>query len=399
MPHVGHCHPRVVDAAARQMAVLNTNTRYLHDGLADYAEQLTRTLPAPLAVCFLVSSASEANELAVRLARAYTRRRDVLVLDAAYHGNTTTLIDLSPYKHAGPGGAGAPDWVHVAPLPDDYRGPYRRGEPDAGARYAADAAGAIAALRARGRGLAAFLAESCPSVGGQIMLPDGYLAGVYRAVREAGGVCIADEVQTGLGRLGTAFWGFAPHGVVPDIVVMGKSLGNGHPLAAVVTTRAIADAFDDGMEYFATFGGNTVSCAVGSAVLDVMRDEALQAHALDVGGELLAGLRALATRHALIGDVRGSGLFLGAELVRDRDTREPAAAEASYVANRMREEGILLGTDGPLHNVVKIRPPMPFDRGDAARLIETLDRALGELAWGPDRRRPAGSDAARGRAP
>jgi len=379
VPHVGHCHPHVVQAAARQMAVLNTNTRYLHDGLEDYAERLTATLPDPLRVCFFVSSASEANELAIRLARAATRRRDLLVLDAAYHGNTSTLIDLSPYKHAGPGGHGAPDWVHVAPIADDYRGAYRRSDPDAGASYAADAARIIDAAHAGGRELAGFIAESCPSVGGQLLFPPGYLAGVYSSVRRAGGVCIADEVQTGLGRLGTHFWAFETQGVIPDLVVMGKPLGNGHPLAAVVTTRVIADAFDNGMEYFSTFGGNTVSCAVGSAVLDVMQGEALQAHALRVGGELLTGLRGLLPRHKLVGDVRGSGLFLGVELVTDRDTRAPAAAEASYVVNRMREEGILLGTDGPLHNVVKIRPPMPFDAADGARLVETLDAVLGEL--------------------
>jgi 4-aminobutyrate aminotransferase-like enzyme/Ser/Thr protein kinase RdoA (MazF antagonist) len=386
VPHVGHCHPRVVRAAAHQMSVLNTNTRYLHDGLEDYAERLTQTLPDPLRVCFFVSSASEANELAIRLARASTGRRDLLVLDAAYHGNTTTLIDASPYKHAGPGGAGAPDWVHVAPLADDYRGAHRRADPDAGAKYAADAAriiDTICAARANGRAddrpLAAFLAESCPSVGGQIVFPPGYLAGVYRAVRAAGGVCIADEVQTGLGRIGTHVWAFESQGVVPDLVVMGKPLGNGHPLAAVVTTRAIADAFDNGMEYFSTFGGNTVSCAVGAAVLDVMRDEALQAHALATGAALLGGLRELHARHALIGDVRGSGLFLGVELVADRDTRAPAAAEATYVVNRMRDQGILLGTDGPLHNVLKIRPPMPFDSSNGTRLVETLDAVLAEL--------------------
>ncbi|HEY0476405.1 MAG TPA: aminotransferase class III-fold pyridoxal phosphate-dependent enzyme [Kofleriaceae bacterium] len=379
VPHVGHCHPHVVAAAARQMAVLSTNTRYLHDGLEDYAERLTSTLPAPLQVCFFVSSASEANELAIRLARGYTRRRDLVVLDAAYHGNTTTLIDASPYKHAGPGGLGAPDWVHVAPLADDYRGRHRRSDPEAGAKYAAEVAGLVEGLAARGRAPAAFLAESCPSVGGQIMFPAGYLAAVYRAVRAAGGICIADEVQTGLGRIGSHLWAFEAQGVVPDIVVMGKPLGNGHPLAAVVTTRAIADAFDNGMEYFSTFGGNTVSCAAGAAVLDVMRDEALQAHADAVGAELAAGLRALVARHAVIGDVRGSGLFLGVELVTDRDTLAPAAAEASYLVNRMRDERILLGTDGPLHNVLKIRPPMPFDRSDGTRLIETLDRVLAEL--------------------
>jgi 4-aminobutyrate aminotransferase-like enzyme len=302
----------------------------------------------------------------------------MLVLDAAYHGNTTTLIDISPYKHAGPGGEGAPPWVHVAPLPDDYRGPFRRGEADVGARYAAQVAALIAQLPPDA-GLAGFIAETCPSVGGQLILPSGYLAAVYASVRAAGGVCIADEVQTGLGRMGTHFWAFEAHDVVPDIVVMGKPLGNGHPLAAVVTTRAIAEAFDTGMEYFSTFGGNTVSCAVGLAVLDVMRDEALQAHALHVGNRLLHGLRALGERFPLVGDVRGSGLFLGVELVRDRETRDPAAAEASYVANRMRERGVLLGTDGPYHNVVKIRPPMPFDEDDARVLITGLERTLGEL--------------------
>jgi len=379
VPHVGHCHPRVVEAAARQMAVLNTNTRYLHDSREEYAERLTATLPAPLDVCFLVSSASEANELAIRLAREFTGRRDLLVLDAAYHGNTTTLIDISPYKHAGPGGHGAPDWVHVAPLADDYRGRYRRSDPDAGARYAADLAAQVEEIAASGRRLGGFIAESCPSVGGQIIFPDGYLARAYAAVRSAGGLCIADEVQTGLGRLGSHFWAFGAQGVVPDIVVMGKPLGNGHPLAAVVTTRAIADAFDNGMEYFSTFGGNTVSCAVGLAVLDVLRDEDLQAHALAVGTRLLAGLREVASRHRLIGDVRGSGLFLGVELVRDRETLEPAAAEAEYVVNRLREERILIGTDGPLHNVLKIRPPMPFDLADADHFLTALDRILNDL--------------------
>ena len=379
VPHVGHCHPRVVQAAAHQMAVLNTNTRYLHDGLEEYAERLTNTLPEPLRVCFFLNSASEANELALRLARTYTGRRDMLVLEAAYHGNTSSLVDMSPYKHAGHGGAGAPDWVHVAPLPDDYRGAYKRDDVAAGVKYASDLSRVLHDAIARGRGIAGFIAESCPSVGGQIIFPAGYLSAVYAHVRRGGGVCIADEVQTGLGRIGSHFWAFESQGVVPDIVVMGKPLGNGHPLAAVVTTRAIADAFHNGMEFFSTFGGNTVACAVGCAVLDVIRDERLQTHALQVGEHLLTGLRGLAERHEAIGDVRGSGLFIGVELVRDRASLEPAGAEASYVANRMREEKILLGTDGPHHNVVKIRPPMPFDDVNAEHLVATLDRVLGEL--------------------
>jgi 4-aminobutyrate aminotransferase-like enzyme/Ser/Thr protein kinase RdoA (MazF antagonist) len=380
VPHVGHAHPRVVAAGARQMSILSTNTRYLSDVVNTYAERLTATLPAPLSVCFLVNSASEANELALRLTRAYTRRRDMIVLEAAYHGNTTGLIDLSPYKHAGPGGTGTPDWVHTVPIPDVYRGEHKASDPDAGAKYATSVARTIEIAAGRGRGIAGFIAETCPSVGGQIVFPPGYLTEVYRAVRAAGGVCIADEVQTGLGRMGTSFWAFEDQGVVPDIVVMGKPLGNGHPIGAVVTTPEIAAAFDNGMEFFSTFGGNTVSCAIGLAVLDVLRDERLQSHARRVGDRMLDAMRPFVERHEIVGDVRGSGLFLGVELVRNRETLEPAGAEASYVSNRMRELGILLGTDGPYHNVVKIRPPMPFNEEDADLLVGTLDRVLGELA-------------------
>jgi len=379
VPHVGHAHPRVVAAAQRQMALLNTNTRYLSDVVNEYAERLTATFPAPLSVCFLVNSASEANELALRLARSYTGRRDMIVLEAAYHGNTTGLIDLSPYKHAGPGGAGAPDWVHAVPIPDAYRGAYKAGNPNAGALYARHVAEVIGRLRENHRGIAGFIAETCPSVGGQIVFPAGYLAEVYAHVRAAGGVTIADEVQTGLGRMGTSFWAFEDQGVVPDIVVMGKPLGNGHPIGAVVTTSEIAASFDNGMEFFSTFGGNTVSCAIGLAVMDVLRDEQLQSHALRIGQQMLTGLRPFVDRHPIVGDVRGSGLFLGVELVRDRATLEPAGSEASYVANRLRELGILLGTDGPYHNVVKIRPPMPFNAEDADLLVGALDRVLGEL--------------------
>ena len=378
VPHVGHCHPRVVAAGQAQMSVLNTNTRYLHDALTSYAERLSATLPEPLRVCYFVNSASEANELALRLARAYTGQRDMIVLEAAYHGHTTGLIDISPYKHAGPGGLGAPGWVHTAPIPDDYRGAFKRGDPQAGPKYAAEVANVIARMEASGRRLAGFIAETYPSVGGQIIPPDGYLRETYRHVRAAGGVCIADEVQTGFGRTGTHFWAFEAQGAVPDIVVAGKPIGNGHPIGAVVTTRAIADAFDNGMEFFSTFGGSTVSCAVGLAVLDVLRDEGLQAHAQRVGERLLAGLRPLAARHPIIGDVRGAGLFLGVELVRDRDTLAPADAEASFVSNRMREFGILMGTDGPYHNVVKIRPPMPFSLEDADLLVERFAQILRE---------------------
>jgi 4-aminobutyrate aminotransferase-like enzyme len=293
-----------------------------------------------------------------------------VVVDVAYHGNTNALVEISPYKFNGPGGRGKPAQVHVAPLPDVYRGPHRG--PDAGARYAESVADA--ARQSAGR--PAFFCESALGCGGQIMLPPGYLKDAFAAVRAVGGVTIADEVQTGFGRAGSHFWMFETQGVVPDIVTMGKPIGNGHPMGAVVTTPEIAASFANGMEYFNTFGGNPVSCAVGLAVLDVIRDEALQQNALATGNYLLSGLRELAARHPIIGDVRGLGLFLGFELVRDLGTQEPAAAEASALVDRMKDLGVLLSTDGPFHNVIKIKPPMVFSRVDADTLVDRLDAAL-----------------------
>jgi 4-aminobutyrate aminotransferase-like enzyme/Ser/Thr protein kinase RdoA (MazF antagonist) len=379
VPHVGHAHPRVVAAVSEQLGILNTNTRYLNDRLAEFGDRLTATLPGALRVCYFVNSGSEANELALRLARAHTRQGDLIVLESAYHGNTTTLVDISHYKFSGPGGGGRASWVHVVPLPDVYRGAHQADDPQAGIRYAEAVAAVIGELEGRGTGLCGFIAETCPSVAGQIILPSGYLSAVYAHVRGAGGVCIADEVQTAYGRMGTSFYAFEDHDVVPDIVVLGKPIGNGYPLGAVVTTEEIAASFDNGMEFFSTFGGSTASCAAGLAVLEVVRDEQLQEHARIVGDRLIGALRALCGRHALIGDVRGSGFFIGVDLVRDRDTREPAPREASFVVNRMRDEGVLLGTDGPFHNVLKIRPPMPFNAADGDQLIALLDGVLGEL--------------------
>jgi 4-aminobutyrate aminotransferase-like enzyme/Ser/Thr protein kinase RdoA (MazF antagonist) len=373
VPLVGHGHPRVVRAAQQQLALLNTNTRYPHAVALRYAERLRGLLPDPLRVFFFVNSGSEANELALRLARAHTGNQDVIVLEHAYHGNTTTLVDVSPYKFAGPGGAGRKPWVHVAPLADDYRGPFRREDADAGAKYAATVAEIAERVRP-----AAFLAETYPSVAGQIVLPKGYLQAAYACVRAAGGVCIADEVQSGFARLGTHFWGFAAQGAQPDIVVLGKPIANGFPLGAVVTTPEIARSFDNGMEFFSTFGGNPVACAAGLAVLEVLEDEGLQARALARGAELLAGLRALQRVHPLIGDVRGSGLFLGVELVRERVSREPAGAEAAYVVERLRERGVLTGTDGPGHNVLKLRPPLIISDADVAVFLAALEATLRE---------------------
>lgn len=384
VPLVGHSHPRVVRAAQEQLALLNTNTRYLHDNVNQYAERLTLKLPEPLRVCFFVNSGSEANELALRLARTHTGREDVIALEQAYHGHTNTLIDISPYKFNGLGGRGKKAWVHVAPLADDYRGLYRREDKEAGAKYARHVAEILERARGEGRGVAAYIAETLPSVGGQIVFPPGYLREVYKHVRAAGGICIADEVQMGFGRLGTHFWGFETQGVVPDIAVLGKPIGNAFPLAAVVTTKEIATSFANGMEFFSTFGGNPVACAAGLAVLDVLEEEKLQENALRVGNYLKNSLHALQEKHALVGDVRGTGLFLGVDLVLDRTTRGPAPLQASYVVNRLRECGVLTGTDGPYHNVIKLRPPLVFTEKDADLFVSTLDTILQEDAALPN---------------
>ena len=374
--HVGHSHPYVVRAVSEQMAILNTSTRYLHEHLIEYSERLTATLPEPLSVVYLVCSGSEANELALRLARAHTGRNEVIVVDAAYHGNTSAMIDLSPYKFDGRGGGGCPSWVHKVRTPDVYRGAHHG--PDAGKLFADDVTEAARQINNAGDGLAAFFCESALGCGGQIILPSGYLREAYAAVRAAGGVCVADEVQTGFGRAGTHFWMFESQGVVPDIVTLGKPIGNGHPLAAVITTPEISASFANGMEYFNTFGGNPVSCAAGLAVLDVIRDEELQQNALEVGEYLKQGLRELQSRHSLIGDVRGLGLFIGVELVSRRDTLEPADSEAAQVVERMKARGVLLSTDGPFHNVIKIKPPLVFSLADADCLLSGLNSVLSD---------------------
>lgn len=374
--HVGHSEPRVVRAAAKQMAELNTNTRYLHPYVIEYAERLGATLPAPLEVCYFVNSGSEANELALRLARAYSGGTHVIAHEHAYHGHTQALIDVSHYKFAGAGGAGAPPTTTVVPLPDPYRGQHRGYSAEAGRAYAAGVAAACADLARGGRRLSAFLAESISGCGGQVVYPDGYLAAAFAGVREAGGVCIADEVQVGFGRVGEAMWAFELQGVTPDIVTLGKPIGNGHPLGAVVTTAAVAAAFDNGMEYFNTFGGNPVSCAVGMAVLDVIEDDGLQDHARVVGAELAAGLRGLMAEHEAIGDVRGAGLFLGVEFVKDRGTLEPDPVTARWLVEELRAERVLLSTDGPYDNVIKIKPPLPFSSADASRVVEAMGRGL-----------------------
>jgi 4-aminobutyrate aminotransferase-like enzyme/Ser/Thr protein kinase RdoA (MazF antagonist) len=375
--HVGHCHPRVVAAGQRQMASLNTNTRYLYDGLTDYAARLCETLPDPLTTVFLLNSGSEANELALRLAMTHTGRSHFLVVEGAYHGHTANLIALSPYKFRGPGGSGAAQsWVHVVPTPDGYRGKYKGAGRETGVAYGDEVKQVIRQAEAP---LAGFLVEPLMSCAGQIVPPDGYLETAFRHIRQVGGVCIVDEVQTGFGRVGSHFWGFEMQDVVPDIVVMGKPIGNGHPMAAVVTTDAIAVSFANGMEFFSTFGGNPVSCAIGSAVLDVIQDEGLQQRALELGDRFCKGLKLLMQKHHLIGDVRGAGLFIGIELVRDRGTLEPATEEADELVQRLNERGILLSTDGPFHNVIKIKPPLVLTEDDVDMTLRCMDDELAEI--------------------
>lgn len=376
--HVGHAHPYVADAIARQTALLNTNTRYLYRQLTDYAERLAATFPAPLEVVFLTNSGSEANDLALRIARTHLGRNETLVFDGGYHGNLTSLIEVSPYKLDGKGGRPAPAWLHRLPMPDGYRGRFREEDPDFPASLIADAES-----RVRRAGPATLIGEAILSCGGQIVPPPGYLRALYRAVRHAGGVIVADEVQTGFGRVGSEFWAFLAvqgggEALTPDIVTLGKPAGNGHPLGAVVTTPELARSFETGMEYFNTFGGNPVSCAAGLAVLEVIREERLTQHAEAVGAQLLDGLKALRNRYPILGQVRGRGVFLGFEMVRDPRSREPATEEARRLVNRLREFGILNSTDGPDANVIKLKPPLPFSAADATHYLEVLQYVLEE---------------------
>lgn len=377
--HLGHCHPNVVQAIARQSALLNTNTRYLHDAIIEYTERLTRTLPKELDTFFVVCTGSEANDLALRMARTLTGRSDVLVLDWAYHGHTQALIDISPYKYKRKGGRGRPPFTHELPIPDVYRAPIEETPENIGRHYADEARRVISDLVSEGHAPAAFIAETIPSVAGQIFLPPGYLKEVYAHVRRAGGIVIADEVQVGFGRVGSSMWAFEEHGVVPDLVTMGKPIGNGHPLAVVAVRRDIADAFANGMEYFNTFGGNPVSCAAGLAVLETLEQENLLANASEQGAYLLEGMRDLQSKYPAIGDVRGRGLFLGIEIVRDRSTKEHAGDLASGISNRAKELGVLMGTDGPYDNVIKLRPPMIFQREHADLLLQVLNHSMADI--------------------
>ncbi len=381
--HVGHANPRVVKALADQASALNTNTRYLHTNMLDLADRLVATLPDPLSVVYFVNSGSEANELALRMARTVTGREDVICLDWAYHGNTAAVIDVSPYKFNRAGGSGPKPYVHITPLADPYRGPFAGYGPESGHAYAKLIDEQISAAHRPGadsRGPAAFIAESISGCGGQVVYPEGFLRESFDRVRAAGGLCIADEVQVGLGRVGTSMWAYEMQGATADIVTIGKPFGNGHPLGAVVTTPDVALRFANGMEYFNTFGGNPVSCAVGLAVLDVIESEGLPANALDVGSYALDRLRALQDRFECIGDVRGQGLYIGVDLVTDRESKAPATTLAADIANGLRDRGILISTDGPADNVLKIKPPIVISRSDIDVFIAELDATMSGLS-------------------
>lgn len=374
---VGHCHPHVVEAARRQNETLqHSTTIYLHPNIAEFAEKLAAKMPGDLKVCYFVNSGSEANDLAQLMARAYTGNYDLIALRNSYHGGNVSGMGLtahSTWKFNVPHSFG----VHHALAPDPYRGAYGNTDPEAGKKYAADVKQLID-FATPGQ-VAAFIAESIQGVGGVVVFPDGYLKHVYEHIRSAGGVCIADEVQAGFGRTGTHFWGFETQGVIPDIVTMAKGIGNGCPLAAVVTTPQIAGVLSKRI-HFNTFGGNPVVCAMGKAVLEVIERDKLQENSLNLGAHILAGLEKLKTRHPLIGDVRGKGLMLGIELVKDRTTREPAKAECAQVLELCREMGLLLGKGGLHGSVIRFAPPMCITRADADFMLAVFDAAFSELA-------------------
>lgn len=373
---VGHCHPHVVEAARRQNEMLqHSTTIYLHPNITEFAEKLASKMPGDLKVCYFVNSGSEANDLALLMARAYTGNYDMIALRNAYHGGNVSGMGLTAHntwKFNVPHSFG----VHHAVAPDPYRGPYGRNDPDAAKKYAADVKQLID-FATPGQ-VAGFIAESIQGVGGVVVFPDGYLKHTYEHVRAAGGVCIADEVQAGFGRTGTHFWGFETQGVIPDIVTMAKGIGNGCPLAAVVTTPKIAAVLTKKI-HFNTFGGNPVVCAMGKAVLEVIEREKLQENSLKLGGYILAGLEKLKEKHSIIGDVRGKGLMLGIELVKDRGSKEPAKAECAQVLENCRELGLLVGKGSLQGNTIRFAPPMCITQADADFMLVAFNEAFARL--------------------
>jgi 4-aminobutyrate aminotransferase-like enzyme len=364
---VGHCHPRVVDATAKVMRRLNTNTRYLYDELLDYGERLLQYFPPSLSRVFFVNSGSAATDLALRLSRNHTGRKKVLALEHGYHGNTLAGIEVSHYKHSPD--ESYPDTL-LCPMPKVF-GSGMHDEAAAGMHYSGMCE---KLLRRNHREVAAFIAEPIMGCGGQVPLPQGFLSRVYELVRSQGGLCISDEVQVGFGRLGNWNWGYEKFDVIPDMVILGKPMGNGHPIGAVVTTAEVASCFDAGPEFFSSFGGNPVSCAAGLAVLDVMQSEGLRLHAAETGSYLKDSILELANSFPCMADVRGDGLFLGVEIL--KESGQPATRLAQLLKNELRNAHILIGTDGPANNVLKIKPPLPFNRANCDHLTNQMSRIL-----------------------
>ena len=375
--HIGHSHPKVIEAIEIQSKKLNVNTRYLDETIVKYAKELVQKLPVDLEVCYFTNSGSESNDLALRIARMLSKSKETIVLDGAYHGHTSALIEVSPYKFNGLGGSGCPDFVHVVSRPDPYRGKYT-GQ-NCFKEYLVELDNVLNKIKIKNKGVASFIVEPIMGCGGQIIFPSGFLSKAFKLVRENGGICIADEVQIGFGRMGSHYWGFETENVIPDIITVGKSMGNGHPLSAVITTREIADRFNNGMEYFNSFGGNPVSCAVGRSVLKVIEKEKLQENAHKTGSFLIKLLKNLKKEHPIIGDVRGRGLFIGIELVRDKNTKEPADIESKQLVNRIKDKGVLLSVDGPFNNVIKLKPPLVFNKENAKFLVNKLGQTLEEI--------------------
>jgi 4-aminobutyrate aminotransferase-like enzyme len=372
IPQVGHSHPKVVVAGQRQMARLNTNTRYLYDLLPTYAEKLLSKFPKSLNKVYFVNSGSAASDLAMRMAYTHTNHKKIMVMEHGYHGNTQISMDISDYKFSNTKGSGQKDYILKTPIPDTYRGQHKNNDGSAGKLYAQEA---IASIEQSQLPIAAFICEPIVGCGGQVPLAKGYLKELYPAIRKQDGLCISDEVQTGFGRLGDHFWGFESQEVVPDMVIIGKPMANGHPMGAVITTSDIADSFNKGVEFFSSFGGNPVSCAIGLSVLQVIEEEHLQENAKIVGDFYKSLFIELQTKYACIGDVRGSGLFIGVEIVKE-NTLNPDQELASIIKNELRNRNILISTDGPYESVLKTKPPLCFTKENAQRVVQNIEGVL-----------------------
>lgn len=375
---VGHCHPKVVEALYAQAKQLNTHTRYLHENIVEAGEALAAKLPGDLDAVAFVCTGTEANDLAIQIARILTGKEGVIVTEASYHGNSALVTQLS--TDVVPAEERA-DFVGTIEPPNTYRGPFREGEhQDLAAHYAAMAVDAMAGLDERGMGTAALMIDSSFDSNGILIPPDGYLANLTGKVRDAGGIVIMDEVQAGYCRMGTNWWGFEAYEVEPDIVTVGKPMGDGHPVAALVMRRSLLEKLqsDQALRYFNTFGGNPVSMAVARAVIDVIDEEGLLANSTEVGSYLGAGLEELGQRHRIIGNIQGSGLFWGMDLVRDPATREPLSRDdLRRITFELVEEGVLMGSTGRYGNILKLRPPLIFTRDNADQALAAIDKVLG----------------------